>query len=165
MIWICSHEQLCWQGLAWFCRNWRCWNGIWHASFLLLRAPCYLRALISLLAIWRTKNSAHQRLFSPDFCDRNTAFILCLGYFHSAALDLIKTAENITALPALPAKMRVNFRIEEVLQQRDYQRLIVKAIAADLPEQQFISIGHCRQRRVRVKFGGRIKTAPTVGAL
>lgn len=110
--------------------EWHMACGLFIACALLFAStylPCWQYGGQKIVRI----NAYFRRIFATGIL-----LILCLGYFHSAALDLIKTAENITALPALPAKMRVNFRIEEVLQQQDYQRLIVKArLQADLPEQ------------------------------
>ncbi len=106
----------------------------WHMAWQLFIVCALLFAGTYLLG-WQYggQKIAHISAYLGRIFASGMLLALCLGYFHSAALHLIQTAENITALPT---KMKIDFRIEEVLQQQAYQSLVVKArLQADLPAQ------------------------------
>lgn len=84
-----------------------------HALWLII--PCLVIAFLLFLT---------KKMFFFTLVCQFVFLLVCLTYFHSYAIHLIKTAHS---LPAVQSKIQTQFRIEEILNQKEYQAVVVKA--------------------------------------
>ena len=95
----------------------------WQTALYLSLLLCPLILLAGRLSCHKTKYSLLWLLF----------FTLNLAYVHQSAIQLLNQADNIARLPKI---IHIEFTVDEILHQQQYQTLVIRAKLADnLPEQ------------------------------